>query len=72
MLSQGRNSGEYIVLQDGDNRIIVQVAQIDGNLRLVVDAPREVSILRGEVYEKTHPVPGWIKDSVIRPAKAGK
>ena len=72
MLSLGRNSGEYIVLQDGENRIIIQVAQIDGNLRLVVDAPREVSVLRGEVYEKSHPIPDWIRSSVIRTSRAGK
>ena len=66
MLTLGRNSGEYIVLEDGGRRIVIQVAEIDGVLRLVVDAPRDVKILRGEVYEKTNPAPDWIRDSYVK------
>ena len=66
MLTLGRNSGEYIVLEEEGRRIVIQVAEIDGVLRLVVDAPRDVKILRGEVYEKTNPAPDWIRDSYVK------
>ena len=58
MLSLGRNPGEYVVI--GDN-IIVEVVSIDNCLRLAIDAPKEMSIERGENYEKTHDVPECIK-----------
>lgn len=49
MLVLGRKPGEYIVI---DNKIKVTVIKSeDGNLRLAIDAPREIEILRGEVYE---------------------
>lgn len=57
MLSLGRNPGEYIVI--GGN-IIVEVVSIDGCLRLAIDAPKEMTIERGENYEKTHPTPECI------------
>ena len=63
MLSLGRNPGQYIVI---DDRIIVQVVSIGGELRLAIDAPKEIRIERGEVYEKTHDTPPAIK------AKTGK
>ncbi|AOR24724.1 carbon storage regulator [Clostridium taeniosporum] len=50
MLVLGRKPGEYIVI---DNKIKVAVVKTDeGNLRLAIDAPREIEIVRGEVYEK--------------------
>ena len=49
MLSLGAKLGEYIVI--GDN-IKVYVIKQDGNLRLAIDAPKDVRILRGDVYEK--------------------
>ncbi len=58
MLSLGRNPGEYIVI--GGN-IIVEVVEIDGCLRLAIDAPKHISIERGENYEKKHPVPECIQ-----------
>ncbi len=58
MLSLGRNPGEYIVI--GGN-IIVEVVSIDGCLRLAIDAPKEMTIERGENYEKTHPTPECIQ-----------
>lgn len=58
MLALGRNPGQYIVI-GGD--IIIQVVSVEGDLRLAIDAPREVSIVRGEVYEQTNPVPSSIK-----------
>lgn len=58
MLSLGRNPGEYIVI--GGN-IIVEVVSIDGCLRLAIDAPKNITIERGENYEKTHDTPDCIK-----------
>lgn len=58
MLSLGRNPGQYIVI--GGN-IVIQVVSIDGDLRLAIDAPREVTIERGEIFEKNHPVPASIQ-----------
>lgn len=57
MLSVGRNPGEYIVI--GGN-IVVEVVAMDGCLRLAIDAPKEITIERGENYEKSHPVPKCI------------
>lgn len=50
MLVLGRKPGEYIVI---DNKIKVAVVRTEeGNLRLAIDAQREIEIVRGEVYEK--------------------
>lgn len=50
MLVLGRKPGEYIVI---DDKIKVKVVKSDeGHLRLAIDAPREISIVRGEVYEQ--------------------
>ncbi|MBN1050077.1 carbon storage regulator [Clostridium botulinum] len=50
MLVLGRKPGEYIVI---DNKIKVAVVRTEeGNLRLAIDAPKEIEIVRGEVYEK--------------------
>ncbi len=50
MLVLGRKPGEYIMIGED---IKVQVVKAEnGNLRLAIDAPREVSIVRGEVYEE--------------------
>lgn len=57
MLTLGRESGQYIVI--GGN-IIVQVVEVGNQLRLAIDAPRELSIERGENYEKNHPAPSCI------------
>ena len=49
MLVLGRRPGEYIVI---DNNIIVKVIKTaKGELRLAVEAPKEVEIVRGEIYE---------------------
>ena len=69
MLTPGRNPGEYIVLKDGSRKIVIQVAETDGTLRLVVDAPMDVDILRGEVYERTNPAPDWIQNSTLNNRK---
>lgn len=57
MLAMSRNSGDYIVIGDD---IIVQVVNIDGQIRLAIDAPRDIKIVRGENYEKDNPVPACI------------
>ncbi|QKS72349.1 carbon storage regulator [Paenalkalicoccus suaedae] len=49
MLVVGRKPGEYIMI---DDRIKVKVVKSeDGHLRLAIDAPREVPIVRGELLE---------------------
>lgn len=58
MLSLGRNPGQYVVIGDD---IVVQVVQVDGALRLAIEAPREMRIERGEHYEKNNPVPFCIQ-----------
>ena len=68
MLSLGRNPGQYIVI---DDRIIVQVVSIGGELRLAIDAPKEIRIERGEVYEKTHEIPSSIMKNLSK-AKTNK
>jgi carbon storage regulator len=49
MLALGRKPGEYVVI--GDNIIVKVVKNENGDLRLGIDAPKDVSIVRGEVYE---------------------
>lgn len=54
MLIIGRNPGEYLVI---NGNVFVKVIRIKGGLKLAVDAPMDVTIERGETYEKTHPCP---------------
>ncbi|MBH0230885.1 carbon storage regulator [Halobacillus yeomjeoni] len=52
MLVIGRKPGEYVMLNDD---IMVKVVKSEeGHLRLAIDAPKEVSITRGELYEKNN------------------
>lgn len=60
MLSLGRKPGEYIVI--GKN-IVIQVISVEGDLRLAIDAPKDLPIVRGEVYEETQPVPVCVAQS---------
>lgn len=49
MLVLGRKPGEYIVINE---TIIVKVIKSeDGNLRLAIDAPKDIEIIRGELLE---------------------
>lgn len=49
MLALTRKIGERIVI--GDN-IVIFVADIKGDsIRLAIEAPKEIKILRGEVYD---------------------
>ena len=50
MLVLGRKPGEYIMI---DNNIMIKVVRSSkGDLRLAIDAPREMIVTRGEVYEE--------------------
>jgi carbon storage regulator len=50
MLVLGRKPGEYIMI--GDNIKVKVVRSENGDLRLAIDAPRDVTITRGEVWEE--------------------
>ena len=65
MLTVGRKPGEYIVINDN---IVVTVDEEDGILRLSIDAPREMRIVRGEVYEQDRPRPACL-DADLRKGK---
>ena len=59
MLSMGRNPGQYVVI--GDNIIVQLIQSPKGELRLAIDAPKDVSIKRGETYEQENPIPLCIR-----------
>ena len=61
MLSLGRNPCEYLVIGED---IVIQVVSMEGDLRLSIDAPKNVSIVRGEVYEKYHEKPECREQSI--------
>ncbi|WP_160670669.1 carbon storage regulator [Clostridium sp. C8-1-8] len=50
MLVLGRKPGEYVVI--GDNITVKVVKSENGDLRLAIDAPKDVKITRGEVWEQ--------------------
>ena len=50
-------SGEYIVIGDNSD---TKAEQLDNQVQLAIDAPREVSIQREAVYEQNHPTPECI------------
>lgn len=49
MLVIGRKPGEYLMI--GDNIKVKLIKSKDGDLRLAIEAPKEISITRGEVFE---------------------
>jgi carbon storage regulator len=51
MLVLGRKPGQYVLI--GKEIIVKVVKSEEGSLRLAIDAPRDLSILRGEVYERS-------------------
>lgn len=57
MLSLQLKSGEYLTI---GNDIVVQVFDQGGAIRVAVKAPRELSILRGEVHERDGERPGGL------------
>ena len=50
MLVLGRKPGEYVMI--GDHIRVEVVKSKEGDLRLAIDAPKEVAIVRGEIYEQ--------------------
>lgn len=57
MLVLNRKIGEEIII--GKDITIRIISAHDGNVKLGIDAPQDVAILRGELYEN-------IKESVIK------
>ena len=50
MLVLGRKPGEFVMI---DNNIMVKVIKSDeGHLRLAIEAPKHISIVRGELLEE--------------------
>ncbi|RIW39057.1 carbon storage regulator [Bacillus salacetis] len=50
MLVLGRKPGEYVVIND---EIKIKVVKSDnGQLRLAIEAPKHISITRGELWEE--------------------
>lgn len=49
MLVIGRKPGEYVMI--GKDIMVKVVRSAEGDLRLAIDAPRDVNIVRGEIYE---------------------
>lgn len=48
MLVLGRKPGEYVLI---DDNIMVKVIKSDeGHLRLAIEAPKHISIVRGELW----------------------
>ncbi|WP_153733064.1 carbon storage regulator [Sporosarcina obsidiansis] len=59
MLVLGRKPGEYVVI---DNNIMVKVVKSDeGHLRLAIEAPKHIPIVRGELWEENNLALGMIK-----------
>lgn len=50
MLVLGRKPGEYVVI--GNNIKVKVVKSGNGDLRLAIDAPKDIEITRGEVWEQ--------------------
>jgi carbon storage regulator len=49
MLVLGRKAGEYVMI--GKDIMVKVVKSDDGDLRLAIDAPKCINIIRGEIYE---------------------
>ena len=53
MLILTRRMGESIIIGDGDNKIEVIVLATKGSqVRLGIDAPKDISVHRNEIFEK--------------------
>lgn len=67
MLVLGRRPGEYVLI---DNNIMVKVIKSDdGHLRLAIEAPKHISIVRGELWEENNIDLGMEKRSRPLPLK---
>ena len=49
MLVLGRKPGEYVMI--GKDIMVKVIKSDDGDLRLAIDAPKSINIVRGEIYE---------------------
>ena len=49
MLVLGRKPGEYVMI--GKDIMVKVVKSDEGDLRLAIDAPKSINIIRGEIYE---------------------
>lgn len=59
MLVLSVNLGDYVVI---DENIIVKVVKIKDDLKLAIEAPKEIRIERGGVYERTHARPTKLQE----------
>lgn len=50
MLVVGRKPGQSIVI--GKDIIVKVIRSEEGNLRLAIEAPKDINIVRGEVYAR--------------------
>ena len=57
MLSLSVKEGDYVLIGD-DIRVHVQKS-VGGNMKLGIDAPKTLAILRGEVYERNLMADPW-------------
>ena len=48
MLTLGRKPGEYVMIGED---IMVKVIKSNDGLRLAISAPKDIPIIRGELYE---------------------
>ena len=58
MLTLGRKPGEYIVI---DGKIVITVEYDEKLSRVSIDAPKDMEIMRGEVWEQENPRPACLK-----------
>lgn len=49
MLVLGRKPGEYVMI--GKDIMVKVIKSDDGDLRLAINAPKSINIIRGEIYE---------------------
>lgn len=69
MLVLGIKPGDYIVV--GDN-IVIQAIEFDNQIRMGIDAPKDVTIMRGAVYEENNPPPKCIQRSAMQVSREQK
>lgn len=55
MLTIGTKPGQYVVINDN---IKVYVIRQKNEIRIAIDAPREIPIIRGELYEQNQQAQG--------------
>ena len=57
MLALSVQKGDYIVLETENGLVKIQVIDINssGNCKLALDAPQDVKIVRGVLWEEQHP-----------------